>query len=301
MYDIIIIGAGCAGMTAGIYAARAGKSVLLLETQSIGGQISFSPKVENFPSLKQISGTEFSSNLFEQTVDLGVQFEIDSAVSIQDGAVKTVKTEYASYEGKAVILATGVKHRKLGIEREEELTGKGVSYCAVCDGAFFKGKSVAVAGGGNTALQDALFLAQYCEKVFVVHRRDEFRGEDRLVNQLRGKANVEFVLNCTLERLEGGETLEGVTVKDKASGESRVLPVAGLFVAIGQIPGNDAFKELVELDSAGYIVAGEDCVTSANGIFAAGDCRTKEIRQLVTAAADGAVAALAACNYCDSL
>lgn len=299
MYDIVIIGAGCAGMTAGIYAARAGKTVLLLETQSIGGQISFSPNVENFPSLRRISGTEFSSNLFEQATALGVDFEIDSAVKITDnGETKTVVTEYGSYECKAVILATGVKHRELGIEREQELCGKGVSYCAVCDGAFYKGKSVAVAGGGNTALQDALFLSQYCEKIYLVHRRGEFRGEASLVKQLEGKENVEFVLNCNIVSLNGEALLESVTVKNNETLEEKALPVQGLFVAVGQIPGNEAFRELIELDGSGYIAAGEDCVTNVKGIFAAGDCRTKEVRQLVTAAADGAVAALAACRYC---
>ncbi len=299
MYDIVIIGAGCAGMTAGIYAARAGKTVLLLETETIGGQISFSPHIENFPSLRQISGTEFSSNLFDQTTALGVDFEIDSALKITDnGATKTVTTEYGSYDCKAVIIATGVKHREIGIAREKELVGKGVSYCAVCDGAFFKGKAVAVAGGGNTALQDAIFLSQYCEKIYLIHRRNEFRGEERLVKQLQGKANVEFVLSSEITSLNGEKALESVTVRNKESGEEKPLNVSGLFVAIGQIPGNEAFRELIELDSSGYIAAGEDCVTSVKGIFAAGDCRTKEVRQLVTAAADGAVAALAACEYC---
>lgn len=302
MYDLVIIGGGCAGMTCGIYAARAGKEVLLLETGSVGGQIAFSPKVENFPTYKQISGVDFANNLFEQAMELGVMFEIDSAVSITDnGSYKTVKTEYTSYDAKTVVIATGVVHRHLGVPREEELTGSGVSYCAVCDGAFFKGKTVAVAGGGNTALQDAVFLSAYCEKVYLIHRRDTFRGEDKLVKQLQAKSNVEFVLNANITSLLGDSSLSGVIVTDKISGEEKRIDLSGLFIAVGQIPSNSAFADVITLDESGYIAAGEDCETNIPGVYAAGDCRTKQVRQLVTAAADGAVAALAACSYCDSL
>lgn len=298
MHDIVIIGAGCAGMTAALYAARAGRGVLLLESENFGGQITFSPRVENFPSISQISGSEFADNLFEQVSALGVETELERVTGIRDGGtVKTVVTEDGEHDCKAVIIATGVKHRMLGLPGEEELTGSGVSYCAVCDGAFYKGGCTAVVGGGNTALQDALFLSQYCKKVYLIHRRSSFRGEERLVNAVKRKGNVELALDSVVESLEGGGTLTGITVKNVVTGETKALAVDGLFVAIGQNPDNTAFKKLVNLDTDGFIIASEDCQTSAKGIFAAGDCRTKEVRQLTTAAADGAVAALAACRY----
>jgi thioredoxin reductase (NADPH) len=298
MHDIVIIGAGCAGMTAALYAARAGRSVLLLESENFGGQITFSPRVENFPSIGAISGSEFADNLFEQISALGVETELERVTGVRDGGtVKTVVTEDGEHDCKAVIIATGVRHRALGLPGEEELTGKGVSYCAVCDGAFYKGGTVAVVGGGNTALQDALFLSQYCKKVYLIHRRGSFRGEEQLVSAVKGKDTIELVLDSVVESLEGGGMLTGITVRNTVSSETKELPADGLFVAIGQKPDNDAFSELVSLDADGFIIASEDCKTSAEGIFAAGDCRTKEVRQLTTAAADGAVAALAACRY----
>ena len=297
MTDIVIIGAGTAGLSAAIYALRAGKSVLLLEQLSYGGQIVNTPEVENYPGIKNISGFDFAQGLYEQAEALGAKLEYTKVTGITDGETKTVHTEGGDYPCKAVIIATGAKNRPLGLPREEELVGSGVSYCATCDGAFFRKRPVAVNGGGNTALEDALFLSNYCSKVYLIHRRDEFRGEAKQVEQLRAKENVEFVLNATITALIGDDELKAVEVTDKNSGEKKELAVDGLFIAIGQMPENTAFAPLIALDGAGYVQAGEDCRTNVEGIFTAGDCRTKTVRQLTTAAADGAVAALAACAY----
>ena len=295
MRDIIIIGAGTAGLTAAVYALRAGKSVLVLEQGTYGGQIVNTPKVENYPGIEQISGYEFASGLFKQAEKLGMEYRNEKVLRVRlEGTCKIVETEGQIYQAKALVLATGAKNRPLGVEKEEEFTGRGVSYCATCDGMFFRGKKVAVVGGGNTALEDAAFLSNYCERVYVVHRREEFRGEDKLVKELEQKENVEFLLNKTVQALEGDIALRAVTLRDKNSGEESRLEISGLFVAIGQMPENGIFADLVELDEGGYIAAGEDCRTSVEGIFAAGDCRKKAVRQLTTAAADGAVAALGA-------
>ena len=295
--DLVIIGAGCAGMTAAIYARRAGKQVIMLEAAAYGGQIINSPDVENYPGMAHVSGFDFAMALYEQAAGLGAELRYEKALAIeeQDGC-KVVKTSKCDYVCKAVILATGAKNRPLGLENEQKLIGRGVSYCATCDGAFFRGRTVAVNGGGNTALEDAAYLADICEKVYLIHRRDAFRGDDRDVEKLREKPNVEFVLNATIKEILGEERISGVTVADKFTGETRTIPVDGLFIAIGQIPDNRAFAEWVDLDESGYIRAGEDCRTGAPGIYTAGDCRTKAVRQLTTAAADGAVAALAACS-----
>lgn len=310
MKDVIIIGAGTAGLTAAIYALRAGKSVLVLEQGNYGGQIINTPKVENYPGIEQISGYEFAAGLYRQAEKLGMEYRSEKVTDIrlEDGAEareelssasletgnKIVETTEKSYCARAVILATGAKNRPLGIEKEAEYTGRGISYCATCDGMFFRGKKVAVVGGGNTALEDAAFLSNYCEKVYLIHRRETFRGEEKLVKELRKKENVEFFLNKTVQELEGGATLQAVVLRDKISGEKSRLEISGLFVAIGQMPENGVFAGLVDLDENGYILAGEDCRTNVEGIFAAGDCRKKTVRQLTTAAADGAVAALAA-------
>ncbi len=310
MKDVIIIGAGTAGLTAAIYALRAGKSVLVLEQGNYGGQIINTPKVENYPGIEQISGYEFAAGLYRQAEKLGMEYRSEKVTDIrlEDGAEareelsyasletgnKIVETTEQSYRARAVILATGAKNRPLGIEKEAEYTGRGISYCATCDGMFFRGKKVAVVGGGNTALEDAAFLSNYCEKVYLIHRRETFRGEEKLVKELRKKENVEFFLNKTVQELEGGATLQAVVLRDKISGEESRLEISGLFVAIGQMPENGVFAGLVDLDENGYILAGEDCRTNVEGIFAAGDCRKKTVRQLTTAAADGAVAALAA-------
>ncbi len=301
-YDIVVIGGGTAGMTAAIYAKRAGKSVILLEQEGIGGQIVTSPNVENYPGIKQISGIEFAEALYTQAADLGAEITFEKAESVtKTGATFEIKTDMRTITAKSVIIATGAKSRPLGLEKEAELTGRGVSYCAVCDGAFFKGKDVAVIGGGSTALQDAQFLSAYCSKVYLVHRRDEFRGEEKTVAILREKENVEFVLSHTVEEIKGETAVTGIAVKSVKTGEISEISLSGIFVAVGQIPRNDEFKDLVELDSYGYVKAGEDCVTSTPGVFTAGDCRTKEVRQLTTAAADGAVAALAACQYAETV
>ena len=302
MYDVIIIGGGPAGLTAALYALRAGKSVLVIEKNAFGGQITWSPKVENFPTIESISGTELADRLMSQVMNQGADMELDevTSVEIKDG-VKLVKTDFgAEFEGKALIIATGARPRMLGIDREEELVGAGVCFCAVCDGAFYKGHPVAVNGGGNSALQDAMLLSETCSKVYLVHRRDSFRGEAKLVQALEAKANVEFVLNSSITALNGDNELTGITVTDN-NGASRDIQVDGLFVAIGHGPDNGIFAELLELDEAGYADSGEDCVTKTPGVFVAGDCRKKSVRQLTTAAADGSASALAACRYIDSL
>lgn len=302
MYDIVIIGAGPAGMTAALYGLRAGKTAVLLECNSFGGQIVYSPRVENFPSLMQISGNELASNMLDQVTNLGAELEFVKACAIEDhGSYKKVICEDGeSFDGKTVIIATGVKHRKLGIEGEDELIGSGISYCAVCDGAFFKGRDVAVVGGGDTALQDAVYLSAYCNKVYLIHRRDTFRGEAKLVEKIKALDNIETVLdsNITALNTENG-LLASVTATNKNSGEEKVLPVAGLFVAIGQVPENKSFEGFAKLDESGYFDSGENALTKTNGIFVAGDCRAKEVRQLTTAVSDGAVAGLAACSYID--
>ena len=299
MYDILIIGGGPAGLTAATYARRAGKSVLVIEKSAFGGQITWSPKVENFPGFLSISGNELGDKLLEQAMEQGAEVELDAVTALvrEDGGF-TAETEFGgSFQGRSVILATGARPRMLGLSREEELVGSGVCYCAVCDGAFYKGKPVAVSGGGNSALQDALLLSESCSKVYLVHRRDSFRGEAKLVDALWEKKNVEFVLNARITELLGEDALSAVTVEQE--GKSRELKIDGLFVAVGHQPDNGAFAEFLTLDGAGYAASGEDCLTATPGLFVAGDCRAKEVRQLTTAAADGAVAALAACRWLD--
>ena len=299
-YDIVVVGAGPAGLSAAIYGVRAGKSVLVLEALTHGGQIVNTPEIENYPGIKNISGFEFAQGLYEQAVALGaiVKYEKVNGIEVQDN-IKLVKTAKEIYEAKAVILATGAKNRSLGLEREDSLLGLGISYCATCDGAFYRGRDVAVAGGGNTAIEDATFLANYCNKVYVIHRRDSFRAEDALVKALKTKENVEFVLDSNIKELIGTDGLEAVVVENKNNKESRKIEVAGLFVAIGQKPENNEFSSVVNLDDAGYILGGEDTKTNVSGIFVAGDTRTKAVRQLATAAGDGAVAGLGAAAYID--
>ena len=298
MYDIGIIGGGTAGVTAAIYGQRAGKQTLIIEGGTFGGQITSSPNVENYPGIASVSGTEFSMNLLDQAVKLGAETVMEQVTGIrEEGGVKVIETSGKEYQCRSIILATGVTHRHLGVPNEERLTGAGVSYCATCDGAFFRGRDVAVVGGGSTALQDAEFLSNYCRKVYLIHRREEFRGEEQIVSRLREKENVEFILSATVREIIGDTVVERLILNSKKTGKEFKLEVSGVFIAVGQIPQNEIFADTVKLDGNGFILAAEDCVTSHPGIFAAGDCRTKEVRQLTTAAADGAVAALAACKY----
>ncbi len=296
MYDLIVVGAGPAGMTAALYALRAGKTVLVIEKNSFGGQITYSPKVENYPGTLQMSGAEFADRLLEQILAQGAEVELEKVVSVTDeGDCKRVRTEEGgAYSARAVVLATGAKHRMLGLPGEEELVGNGISFCAVCDGAFYSGRTVAVAGGGNSALQEALLLAETCSQVIVIQNLPAFTGEQRLIHALLERPNVRVLFGTVITGLEAEQgELRGLRLRN-SDGEEQRLAVDGLFVAIGLIPDNAAFANLTRLDEAGYIIAGEDCRTDTPGVYVAGDCRTKAVRQLTTAAADGAVAALAA-------
>lgn len=301
MYDVIVVGGGPAGLTAGLYAARAGKDVLVLEGESTGGQINYSPLVDNYPGLPGMSGSQFAQTLTQQALDQGVHIRPEAVTFLRtQGELVELTTEKGRYTAAALVLATGVTHRKLGLEGEDELVGAGVSYCAVCDGAFYQGRPVAVVGGGDTALQEALFLSARCSHVTLIHRRDMFRGESRLVQQLRERGNVTFLLSHRVDGLlRNEEGLTGLRVADLKTAQYKELAVDGLFVAVGQEPRSQIFANLVMTDDNGYFLAGEDCATSLPGVFAAGDCRVKEVRQLATAVGDGAVAGLAASHYVD--
>ena len=302
MYDIVIVGAGPAGLTAAIYARRADKSVLVLEKETFGGQITFSPKVENYPGFIQMSGNEFAEKLIEQALNLGAEIELEAVTEIKDnGKTKTVVTEDNEYECKAVIIAAGSKHRQLGLPNENDLIGEGISYCAVCDGAFYKDKTVAVIGGGNSALQEAVLLSETSKKVYIVQNLAFVTGEKKLEEILKGRSNVEFIFSNVVKELIGETSLEGLIIEDTESGAITNLDVDGVFVCIGQAPENEPFSNLVSLNDYGYIDSGEDCLTQTDGIFTAGDCRSKTVRQITTATGDGAVAAVAACSYIDSL
>ena len=303
MKDIIIIGAGPAGMTAALYALRADKSVLLLEKENFGGQITFSPRLENYPTIMEISGSEFANRMLDQVMAHGTDIELAEATEIKDmGDYKVVCTEYGDFEGKAVIIATGSKHRHLGLEGEEELIGSGISFCAVCDGSFFANKNVAVIGGGNTALQEAVMLSDICKKVTIIQNLSFMTGEKRLLSILERKDNVDMIFDTVVTGLEARDgELCAISLKNILTNESQRFELDGMFTAIGQAPENEAFKAISALDDYGYIIADESCLTDTEGVFVAGDCRTKKIRQVTTASADGAVAALAACRYIDGL
>ncbi len=301
-YDVIVIGAGAAGMTAALYALRGGKRVLVLEKETFGGQIAFSPKVQNFPSIKEIAGAEFAENLFTQITDLGADFELETVVSVsKDGDVFTVTTDYRSYTALAVVIAAGVKHRHLGIEKEKDFLGNGVYYCALCDGALYAGKEVALVGDGNTALQYALMLSDICSKVTVVTMFNRFFGEPALEKALRARANVEIIPDYIAADFEGDKEFEGVVFKETKGEKRFTLRTPALFVAIGQVPDNAVFANLADLDKQGFIIANEDTKTRTEGLYAAGDCRTKDVRQLTTAVADGACAATQAMNLINAL
>lgn len=301
MYDIIVVGAGPAGFTAAIYGCRADKKVLILEKETFGGQITMSPHVENYPGFAHLSGSELGEKLLDQATGLGAEIDMGEVDGIEkkNGLCHVHTAEGSEYVSRTVIIATGSRHRPLGVAGEDELVGKGISYCAVCDGAFYAGREVAVIGGGNSALVEAVMLADLCKKVTVVQNLGFLTGEKRLVQKLAAKENVTVICNTVVEGLEGKDLLSAVLLKNTETGETSRLAVDGVFVCIGQIPENDAFKNLVAIDERGYIVSDEDCFTPDPAIFVAGDCRTKKVRQVTTATADGAVAAIAACRYLD--
>ena len=300
MHDIIVVGGGAAGMTAALYAQRNGRSALVIEKNGFGGQITHSPKVENYPGTLQMSGNEFAEKMLDQILAQGAEIEFENVISVEDrGDVKIVRTEEGGvYEGSAVVLATGVKHRMLGIEGEEELVGDGISFCAVCDGDFYTGRRVCVAGGGNSALQEAILLSEKCSEVIMLQDLDFFTGEQKLQEVLFAKSNVRTFTGVKIERfiVRDGE-LSGLEILQTGSGEKRIVECDGLFVAIGLIPENGPFEGLADLNGFGYFDSDERCLTKTPGIFVAGDCRSKSVRQLTTAVADGACAALAACRY----
>ena len=302
VYDIIIIGGGPAGLTAAVYARRANKSVLVIEKASFGGQITYSPKVENIPGFTELSGNEFAEKLVDQALTQGADFESCEVLSVKKGDTFTVSTDDGNeFEAKALVIATGAKHRLLGLEKEEDFIGEGISFCAVCDGAFYKDKVVGVVGGGNSALQEALLLSDLASKVYVVQNLDVLTGEKKLADQLYAKSNVEIITETVVEKILGDKELTGITVKNTATDETKDIALDGLFIAIGLVPQNEPFEEIISLDARGYEDSDENCLTKTDGVFVAGDCRKKNIRQVATAAADGAIAALAACDYIDSL
>ena len=297
LYDIIIIGAGPAGLTSAIYAKRANKNVLVLEAKNYGGQIINTLDIENYPANEHISGFDFATNLYNQVKNLGAEIKYEKVVDINNlGKEKEVITTKNTKKKKTIIIATGSENRKLGLPNEDEFASKGISYCATCDGAFYKEKTVAVVGGGNTALEDALYLADLASKVYLIHRRDEFRGEESTINLLKEKDNIEFLYNSNVTKLNTKDRLESIEVTSN-DGETRTIDVDALFIAIGRIPENQNFAKLINLDNAGYIISNEYCHTNVEGIFVAGDNRVKELRQLVTATSDGAIAAVEAIKY----
>ena len=302
MHDIIIIGAGPAGLTAGLYALRSGKTVKIFEKESIGGQISTSPKVENYPSIKQISGMELATNMFEQVMELGIDFEYDDIKEINKTSEGfTVKTDYDEFTSKAVIIATGVKHKKLNLPNEEELIGSGISYCATCDGPFFKDEDVAVIGDGNSAFQYALLLANYCKSVTICTLFDWFVADSALVEKAKSLNNVKIITDVSTKEyiISDNNDLSGLKFTNLKTNEESSINVKGCFIAIGQIPDNKIFANLVDLDDQGFIIANESCLTKTEGLFVCGDCRTKEVRQVTTAVSDGAIAATQAVKYID--
>ena len=301
IYDIIVIGGGPAGLTASIYARRANKTVLVLEKETFGGQITSSPKVENIPGFNSLSGNEFAEKLVDQAIFQGAELDSAEVLSVTDGEIKTVVTDAGEYKAKAIIIATGAKHRLLGLANETDYIGNGISFCAVCDGAFYSGKTVAVIGGGNSALQEAILLSDLAKQVYVVQNLDFLTGEKKLADELKSKQNVEIILGTVVDEYIGDGELKGIKIKKSANGEARELTVDGVFVAIGLVPQNDAFKNVISVDSRGYAESDESLKTKTKGIFVAGDCRIKNVRQVVTASNDGAISALSACDYVDSL
>ncbi|MBQ7347196.1 MAG: FAD-dependent oxidoreductase [Clostridia bacterium] len=303
MYDIIIVGGGPAGLCAAVYARRANKSVLILEKNAFGGQIVFSPKVENYPGFESISGSELADKLVSQVLAQGADVEVETVTSIRtEGNKKLVETEEGSvYESRAVIIANGARHRHLGLPNEEKFIGDGISFCAVCDGAFYKNKTVALIGGGNSALQEAILLSETCKKVYVIQNLDFLTGEKRLQEILQKRGNVEILTGTVVAEIADTPEFSAITVERTADSTRTELALDGMFVAIGLVPENEAFSNLAQLNDVGYFDADETCLTATAGVFVAGDCRTKAVRQVSTATADGAVAALSACRYIDEL
>ena len=287
MYDIIIIGAGPSGMSAALYALRANKKVLLLEKECFGGQIINASNIENYPALPNVSGYDFATNLYNQIKSLGVILKYEEVLEVTDK--KEVITRKDTYKGKNIIIATGLKKRKLNLENEDKLLGRGISYCATCDGNFYKNKNVAVVGGGNTALEDALYLSNIASKVYLIHRRDNFRGEKKLISEVKEKNNIELILNSNITKIIGEDNLNSIEITDNRNNISK-LEIDGLFIAIGNIPDNNRFKNIIDLDENGYIIANANLKTKTDNIYVAGDTRVKTLRQLVTATSDGAIA-----------
>ncbi|MBS5788049.1 MAG: thioredoxin-disulfide reductase [Clostridioides difficile] len=298
MKDVIVIGAGPAGLTAALYAVRAGLTVTVYEKSVYGGQVTGTAEVENYPSIQKISGFDFANNIYNQSISQGVEINFEEVEKIEDkGNYKVVKTSSGDHESKTVIIANGVERRKLGCKGEKEFTGKGVTYCATCDGAFFKNQDVAIVGGGNTALEDALFLANNCSKVYLIHRRDSFRGDKILIDAVLKRENIEIIYDSGVDEITGDTKVREIKIKNLKDDSISSITVDGIFVAIGLEPKNQMFSNILELDKAGYIVADESCTTKVEGVFVAGDNRTKFLRQIITAASDGAIAAVQAANY----
>ena len=298
MYDIVIIGAGPAGLTAAIYGRQARKNILILEKETYGGQILKADKVKNYPGFNEISGFEFANKLYNQAKDLNPDIKFEEAIEIKNySEYKEVITNKNTYKTKAIIIATGAKSRKLGLNNEDKLIGKGISYCATCDGMFFKNKEVAITGGGNTAIDDALYLSDIVKKLYIIYRQKEFKIDSINLSKLKEKSNVEFILNTNIKNIIGEDKLNGIIIEDNDTNEKKQLNIDGLFIAIGHIPVSSICKNLIDIDNKGYIIANEDCATNIDGIFAAGDIRIKNIRQLTTACSDGTTAVLNACKY----
>ena len=302
MTDIIVIGAGPAGLTAAVYACRAGKSVLVIEKGGFGGQIAYSPKVENFPGNTEISGMELAEQFTDHAIAMGAELTVGTVEKIEkQNNIFRVVCDDETYEAKAVVIATGARHRLLGLDREEDFIGNGISFCAVCDGSFFAGQDVAIVGGGNSALQEAILLSEVCKSVTVIQNLADFTGERKLADILTKRENVTVHFNTLVTGLLGSDELTGITVQNTGNGEEKQVNVNGLFIAVGLVPETEPFADVLPLNKWGYADIGEDCKSTTAGIFVAGDCRSKTVRQLTTACADGSVAALAACHYIDEL
>ncbi len=296
MYDIIIIGCGPAGLTAAIYGLRANKKVLILEKENIGGLITLSPLVENYPGFKHINGMDLANNLYEQVLDLGGLIELEEVLEIKNERIKEVITDSNTYKTKSIIIATGSKHRLLGLPKEEEFIGNGISFCAACDGALYEDKKIAVIGGGNTAIVTALSLSELCKSVIVIQMLPNLTAEQTLIDRIKKKKNIETIYNTQVKELQGSDELTGIIVEDNNK-NIKEIKLDGMFISVGQIPQNEFLKGLIDLDKNDYILSDESCFTNQEGIFVAGDCRKKKVRQLTTAVNDGTIAAIEAINY----